>query len=388
MRSSRCIFLLFLLCFGCLEPYTPPISYAGSNALVIDGYVDANGNAFVKLSRTLPIDSYANFPVEAGAAVTIQSSTGENFTLTESKPGEYAAANLPIVNQTTNYKLHIKTSANLEYESDDVQVHSTPVVGRVYFQTSATGESIEVKTDSRDTDPNATGYYGYESIETYEYHSSYFSRYKRIDGVPHLRVRGEFVDTCWRDERIPIVLASTKKLSTNLIFGKVISILPKQSPKISMRYSILVKLRAMSEHEYNYRAQLAKTNNGQNSIFAEIPGAVLGNVHSVTNPDEFVFGYFWGQEVEQHRFFIENSELPFEFQAEPPLGQGCDLETTCPVNAPVEGPSQCIDVVLLSDTKILISSFEFQNFVVYTFTPNECGDCRIKGGTTQRPWYW
>ncbi|MEJ0031027.1 MAG: DUF4249 family protein [Bacteroidota bacterium] len=126
-------------------------------------------------------------------------------------------------------------------------------------------------TDSRDTDPDATGYYAYESLETYEYHSSYFSRFKRIDGTPHLRAKGEFVDTCWRDEQVPIVLTSTKKLSTNYIFGKVIARLPKLSPKLSMRYSILVRLRSISEQEYNYRTQLAKTNSGQGKHLRRSP---------------------------------------------------------------------------------------------------------------------
>jgi hypothetical protein len=356
MRQSRCIFLLFLLCFGCLEPYAPPVSIADADALVVDGYIDATGNAVVKLSRTLPLSSYADFPVEVGATVSLESSTGESFKLNEDKRGLYIASNLQIGSQAINYKLHIKTSKGLEYESDDVQVHSTPEIGRVYFQPSSSGESIEVKTDSRDTDPEATQFYAYESLETYEYHSSYFSRFKRIDGLPLLRAKGEFVDTCWRDEQVPIVLTSTKKLSTNFIFGKVIATLPKLSPKLSMRYSILVRMRAISEQEYNYRIQLAKTNGGQGSIFAEVPGAVFGNIHSTTNPDEFVFGYFRGQEVEEHRFFIDYPDLPFDFQQAQPLGDKCDLETTCPTNQPPSGPNQCIDVELLSETKIIISA--------------------------------
>jgi hypothetical protein len=77
-----------------------------------------------------------------------------------------------------------------------------------------------------------------------------------------------------------------------------------------------------------------------------------------------------------------------DFQGPLPLPFGCDLETTCPVNAPVGGPNQCIDVNLLGETKVIISSFEYQNFVVFTFTPQECGDCRAKGGTTTQPYYW
>jgi hypothetical protein len=387
MRAPRCIFLLFLLCFGCLEPYSPPTQAENANALVIDGYIDATGTASVRLSRTLPLGSYADFPIEKSATVTIESSAGESFKLKEDAAGQYNAAGLP-VNPTTSYALHVHTSDGRDYESGDVQIHPTPEIARLYFGLSATGEAVEVKIDTRDVNPNATGYYAWESVETYEYHTPFFSRFKNIDGVPHLRVKGEYIDTCWREQNIPIVLATTKRLSSNLIYGKAISILPRLSPKISMRYSILARMRSISEQEYNYRTQLGKTNNGQNSIFAEIPGAVSGNVHSSTDTDELVLGYFWAQDVSQRRFFIENSELPIGFQEEAPLEDGCELETTCPTNQPPAGPNQCIDVNLLSNTKTLISAIEFRNSVVYTFTPNKCGDCRVKGGTTTRPWFW
>src|ERR1041384_4915002 len=109
MRTSRCIFLLFLLCFGCLEPYSPPGNFGDAKALVIDGYLDAAGNASINLSRTLPLSSYADFPVEQNAIVTIESSTGENFKLNEGAGGLYTASGLP-VNSTTLYTLHIHTS--------------------------------------------------------------------------------------------------------------------------------------------------------------------------------------------------------------------------------------------------------------------------------------
>src|ERR1044071_7498777 len=68
---------------------------------------------------------------------------------------------------------------------------------------------------------------------------------------------------------------------------------------------------------------------------------------NVSTSSYSVFGYFHGQEVEEHRFFIDRDELPLEFQEPQPLGDKCDLETTCPTNQPPMGPNQCIDVELL-----------------------------------------
>ena len=387
MPVVRIACLSLLLCVACVEPYSPPVDIGELNALVVDGYIDAGGNALVKLSRSLPLYSYADAPGESGATVTIRASDGEVFSLSETGPSSYTTSGLD-VNSKTTYSLNIRTSKGKEYVSDDVTIHPTPTIARVYYGFSATGDDVEIKTDTRDVSPEATGYYMWESVETYEYQSTYFSRFKRIDGLPVLRKKGEFVDTCWREQHLPMVLTTTKNLNDNLIFGKVLVKIPKLSPKISMRYSILVRQRAISEQEFNYRTQLAKTSNQQGSLFAEIPGPVVSNVHSTDNPGEYVLGYFRGQDIKERRFFIDNLELPLEFQAPQPPGDNCDLEASCPVGAPPRGPNTCVDIQLLSDNKIIISSVEFRNEVIYLFTPSECGDCRIKGGTTVRPWFW
>lgn len=372
---------------GCVEPYSPALDPVSLNALVVDGSIDAQGNSTITLSRAVPLTSHANNPKESGADVSITSSTGETFSLSEISTGVYTAGDLP-VNKQSSYVLHIRTAEGAEYESDEVQIHPTPSVGKIYFTVSQTGDDIELRTDSEDLTADATGYYAWECIETYEYRAQYFSRFKRVgDGFPELRHPGEFVDTCWLEQPIPITLESTKRLTQNTISRHKLTTINKFSPKISRRYSILVRQRAISEQEYNYRQRLEKSIDGQGSIFAEIPGAVVSNVHSTADPGEIVLGYFRGQEVKEQRFFLARGAIPEELQVEL-IPEKCDLESTCPVDAPPNGPNTCIDIALLSESKIIITSFEFQNNVVYVFSTNECGDCRAKGGKNVPPPYW
>jgi len=378
--------LILLLCVSCLEPYAPAVDAISVNSLVVDGHLDADGSAIVKLTRALPLTSYADQPLEKAAVVTISSNTGKIFNLIEKEPGIYSAEKLAVDKQSM-YTLHIRTSGGKEYESDVVRIHPTPDIDNVYHTFSASGEDLEIRTDSRDDNPNSTGYYLWESVETYMYHSTYFSRYKRENGLPVLRSKPEYVDTCWREVALPHVTLSTNRLSNNTISGKILTTINKHSPRISMRYSILARQRSISEQEYNYRVQLEKTTNEQGSIFAEIPGPVVSNVHSIDNPDEYVLGYFSGQEIKEKRIFIGHKDLPLTFQAEP-FPEVCDLEGTCPTRALPSGPSQCVDVELLSESKIIISSYEFQNSIIYLFAPVECGDCTKKGGVTRMPDYW
>jgi hypothetical protein len=380
-------FLIFIFFVSCVEPFNPVIESSRLDALVVDAHIDSDGKAFVRLSRSLPLNSYANFPVQEDAVVKIEAANGEVFTLNETQAGVYTASNLN-VDYETNYTLRIRTPEGREYFSDEVRITATPGIDRVYYTFSPTGDDVEVRVDSRDTNPEATGYYLWESIETYEYHSLYFSRFKRVDGRPMLRGKGEFVDTCWREVKMPVVISTTKRLADNIISGQRLTILNKLSPKISMRYSILVRQRAISEQEFTYRTQLSKTTDQQGSIFAEIPGAVVGNIHSTTSNQEVILGYFRGQEIKEQRFFINRSELPEQFQIDLPPPEHCDLEATCPTNQSAQGPNQCIDIDLLSDAKIIITAFEFRNSAVFLFSEQECGDCRINGGTTTMPDFW
>jgi len=388
MRSKPLsVLILFMLCLGCVEPFSPNVSVVQVNAMVVDGYIDAGGDAIVKLTRALPLLSFAEVPKVTGAIVTIESSDGESFNLAENSPATYSATNLD-VNTKSKYTLHVRVPDGNEFISDQVTIHPTPPVGKVYYTFSASGDDIELRTDSEDTNPDGTGYYLWECMETYEYRSTLFSRYKRVNGVPLLRRQHEYVDTCWRETPIPVIVGTTKRLSKNLISGQLLTRINKLDLKISRRYRIAVRQRAISEQEFIYRTQLKKTSDLQGSLFAEIPGPVVSNVRSTTNSTEYVLGYFRGQQVQQKVLYVSRIELPQQFQVEPPIPQQCGLEAACPTNMPVRGPNTCIDINLLSDTKIVITSFEFQNSTVYTFAPIECGDCRVVGGKTEPPPYW
>ncbi len=386
MRGLKFIAVSLFLCNSCLEPYSPDINPDSIDALVVDGHIDASGDGTILLSRAIPLYTFADSPKETGATVTIRSSQGESFNLAEIKPGTYNATGLP-VNHSSIYTLYIKTSKGKEYESNTVRIHPTPDVDEIFFAVSASGNEIEFLTDSKDENPDATGYYAFECIETYEYTAQYFSRFKRVNGVPVLRHKGEFVDTCWHELPVPITLASTKRLSENRISRHKLTSIDKYSRKISRRYSILVRQRSISEEEFNFRTQLEKTNNQQGGLFAEIPGSVVGNIHSMSDPDEVVLGYFRGEEVKEKRYFTGRGSFPDSFQVDLPPEQ-CDLEATCPTNMPVNGPNQCIDVSLLSDSKIIITSNEVRNSTIYIFSSTECGDCTKKGGKNVPPPYW
>jgi hypothetical protein len=384
----RAITIAFILiCAGCLDPYAPPASSGNLNALVVDGFIDANGTASVTLSRSIPLDGKDAPPFEFEAVVTIESSNGDTFSLQEDKDGVYSASAL-VVDKTATYTLHIVTIDENEYQSDPMKIYSTPAIDSVYWTING-AERLEIRADSHNDDPENTGYYLLNAIETYEYHAAVFCHFKLINHVAYERLPEEEVFVCYRDERTPNVLASTKGLRNNRVTGVKVSVIDRKSPKISVpRYSILVRQIAIGEEEYTYQRLLIASTEQQGSLFAQIPGRIPSNMHSIKDPNEYVLGYFRAQEVKELRYFIDTytHPIPGDFYQKV-YELGCQPEATCfysDPSAPTSGG--CVPPEAVSDAAGIVSATPGQPGFV--FVPPGCGDCRSKGGTTTKPSYW
>jgi len=382
----RQLSLLFLaLCVACVEAYVPSVNLNSLTALVVDGYIASNGTASVKLSHSIPTTAKDYFPLERNATVTIQSSSGKIFSLQEGDSAVYAASNLPLSNNET-YTLHIKTSKGDEYRSDEIRILPSPAIDDVFFTVSSSGNEIEVRLDAADTNPDATGFYLWDCIETYEYHAPFYAGWKLVNHQPVERQPDEVLYTCWRDVKKPSVIYSTNALVRNVISQQVVSVIPKGSDKLTVRYSVLIRQRAISEGEYNFRKQLQNTTEQTGSIFSVIPGSVVSNVHSVNNEEEYVLGYFHGKDVVERRFFIDRTELPESFRV-PIDKKNCEIYETCPVGG---GGFNCIPVEQLSDNALITSANTNESGVIlnYNYTISACGDCTYQGGTTTKPSFW
>ena len=376
---------LFFLAFGCVEPFTPKVAQENLNILVVDGFVNATDrSATVQISRSQPISEIALADPETNATVTINSSTGNSYSLLEKELGTYKVKDL-VLDKTAVYTLRIKTLSGREYVSDTISIKSTPPIDSLGFSISSNGEILSVHVNTHD-DERKTRYYGWDYMETYQYYASDSSQYKFVKKVPIPRTAEESIFSCWQNEDpSSISIGTSVRLTDDVINRKSILSIPKGSPKISIRYSVLVKQRALTAQEYTFLDDLRKTTESLGGIFGTTPITVLGNIHSVANKDEPVLGFFSGAEIKEKRFFIEYLDMPPEFRSLRDVG--CNTELSCPIFPdPTAGPPLfCVSLDELPDNTIILRLLD-QNF--YEFTTPECGDCRLQGGTTKRPDFW
>ena len=371
------IVLLTSVVMGCIETYDPPLDNRDVNYLVVDGFLNAsNGTANIVLTRTLPVKSKEFIPAESGASVQIVDSNGEVHPLTEINPGFYSG-NVTNVDAQTRYRLSIRTYNNREYSSDLIEIVESPAIDSISYWL----DNNEVVFGINSHDPTGKArYFRWKFIETYEYRSKYHSSFRFAGDEIELRTPEEFISTCWKSNpSTEILLGSTRHLSESVVSNNALLTIPFGSIKLSIKYRLFVQQQSLTEDAYNYWLNLRKSTENLGSLFDPLPSEVSGNIHSTTEPDEKVIGYFSAGTITEAVRHIGRSGFPQEATRNAGINPNCAMDTIL-----------LADIPNISHSTLLIDElFEMGIIPIgYTTSENICIDCRIHGGTTSRPPFW
>src|SRR5205085_5124378 len=139
--------------------------------------------------------------------------------------------------------------------------------------------------------------------------------------------------------------------------------IPKGSIKLSIKYSILLEQKALTEEAYNYWLNLKKNTESLGGLFDPLPSEITGNIHSLRNPNEAIIGYFSGGSVEKKRIFINANEIP--------------------ASVSLYYPPQCVmDTISVkeianipSSTLLIDALYMGPSIIGYLSAPAQCIDC-------------
>ncbi len=384
--SALCIALLIS---GCKKPFTPQGALGDANKyLVIDGTINSgNDSTFIKLSRTKKFDTVIVVDPEKNAQVTVESDANNTYRLPEVSPGTYSAAPLNLSN-SHKYRLRIKTSDNKEYISDFVAVKNPPPIDSIGFKALNDGVHLYVNTHDNS---NTTRYYRWQYNEDWQFHSWYQSFWI---GAAR-RQADQFRYYCFaKDVSASILIGSSTKLASDVIFQAPIATVPASSEKIETKYSILVKQYALSPDAYSFWENLQKNTDRLGGIFDAQPSENQSNYHCVSNPNELVVGYLSVGSVATKRIFITRSQLLPGYEAKDQYGCQIDTEyyakapfyshppgsTSPDINDPNSGYTS-VDGLFYNPP----APFGLPNAITYSKTV--CADCTVRGAQTPPP-FW
>jgi len=251
MTRSRKLFFpigILVTAMSCLEPYNPPATRENANYLVVDAFLNANGEVSVKLSRTLPLYSSDAAPPETGAEIFLESESGDEYPLPEESPGHYSA--IIATDVLKKYRIHIQTTTGEEILSQYAEVKITPPIDSVYWR--PTGDGLNIYVDTHDPE-NKSQYYKWDFEETSEYTSAFSSELLFIHGEILPRPFDQYIYRCWRTDLFPgIMVGSSVNRNADAIRFQPLTFIERGSRKLRSKYSVQVKQYAITEEAYNY----------------------------------------------------------------------------------------------------------------------------------------
>jgi hypothetical protein len=316
---------------GCKEKYIPVINEVNTNYLVVEGLINTGADSTIyTLSRTYKLDRKAVTAPERGAVVQVESDAGDVYQLPALlKPGRYGRPSLG-ADPTKKYRLRIITNDKHEYLSDFVESRTSPPFDFAY---DFNNEALNFYLTTHDPSGKSI-YYQHSYVETWEYETL---------------LKGGPLSRCWHVVPSPnISLSSTASLSEDRINDKPILSVPGLSPKLDVEYSVLIRQSVLTRQGFEFFEKLRKNTEAVGSLFDAQPSQLVGNIRSTTHPAETVIGFISCGTVTEKRFLIQLPDVPTRW-------------FTVPDASECEGPPP---------------------------TPIICYDCRVQGGTTQRPSYW
>lgn len=371
---------------GCLDPYDPPVSEDEVNILAVDGFLDTSeGVASVSLTRAMSLASSDAPTAETNAQVTLLNNSGDAYALQESEAGQYSVTGVSIDNEA-QYRIHIRTRSGNEYQSDLMGVYPTPPIDSVTWVTD--DENLTIRVNTHDFS-NRTKNFRWTFEETWNYHAAVLSQFKVVEGRYYAREPNEMMFYCWKTQpSTNIVIGSTNRLSENIISQAAVQHIPKGSVKLSMKYSILVIQRGISDEEYTYLEQLKKTTESVGGLFDPQPSQVPGNIRRMDSDSPLAIGFFGVGNTVRQRIFISYTDLPRYFQLITPMA-GCSPPDTVCING--GGPIKICTLSSrdLTEAHILGEAiYSGISLVGITLTTSRCADCRTAGGVLEKPSFW
>jgi len=371
-----------LLIWRCIKPYRPAEVTTDYNYLVIEGNIDPGADStIIKLSRTSKISNTTLTP-ELKAIVAVENEQSTSYPLKETTNGSYVAVGLNL-DSTKKYRLRVKTFNGKTYLSDLVDVKNAPPIDSLGY--TVTGDGVNIYVNAHDA-TNNTRYYRYEYQETWQLQAEFNSLYIANPVTPGLILRtpAQQVFNCWGHAiSTQVLLASTAKLSRDLLYQNQIDAIPFNSEKIGIKYSILVKQYAVTADSYQFWALMQTNTEHLGSIFDAQPSALKSNVHNITNANEVVVGYVSVGKIQSKRIYISKSDLPQNWRVLKAMECVLDTALFCE-------PITCFNTVATTLYPIP-SRYVAIDFVPhprgYSRTLQYCGDCSLRGAT-KPPAFW
>lgn len=376
MRFS--VYIAFCVLLGlvsCIDPYHPEVKGDKEGKFVIEGMItDQPGQQRVYVSKTRSFnDPNRSIPERvSGAEVQISDDERNMFLLTELTAGVYASG--PEVRGVIGRSYQLKVSyQGKEYISEPelLTPSSEPVsIGARFahqFVEEGSNEAFINRVlfylDLDNTTGGTSDFYKYSVDFTYEIKTPHWETPYICGDTSAVEKTPE---VCYvREEPAVFLNILSLKGFTGSKYQEHFLTDVGANRRFMSKFSILIKQYSMTERAFNYWEDIQEQNLRTGSLFDPPPSRILGNIRSVTDPYEPVFGYFMASSEKQIRGFVTPTVLEATFEN----FDGCDCFP--------EKTVKCLGAIPPSEP------FDMP------FPSHYCCDCRTyPNATAEKPSFW
>lgn len=387
MKKILAYILLVLAASGCIYPFDAgivpesgirPVTVSGD---ILIGSVTEIGLGFVYPVGTPEGEMRRKTP---SGSVTVINDRGGSYKGVKSGAGQYRI-DTSAAPEDALYRLEIRLDDGREFRTPWTGVQEAPAIENLKFEVSDGTVRMLADLGGRDS----LQFFRIDFEETWEYHADFVPDLMYLPGLPSAdrenpqkiyrpRQADEDYYYCWNTaSSAEPFTASSEELSENRLVSACFHSLPNTDTKFSVLYSVLVSARGMSERAYRYHYQVRSNSNATGDLFSPTPSELPGNIECVGKPSETVVGYVDAVCLAQARLYVPSnvyretrnpeSELYYPFPDEDGM---YNFESLFARDAPVF----CDDEI---PTKTNVS-----------WAPKRCTDCRLSGGSKNKPEWW
>ena len=368
-----------LLVSACIYPYSLELDKEVSQSLVIEGDILVGDQTVVKLSYVQNLNQsqgYSRITYPSGT-VWVECDNGDSFpadlSLSDLTRGQYVIPGTLEASLENRYRLVVEAEGN-KYASDWLTPNEAPVVNCLSF--SADDYNVKVAI-SMEGGPQASGYAGITFEETWEFHVDYAAMY----GVNPKTWQVEALQNgypnfwCWRRQNnLNFILIDYTQVAGGVVKEYPFYAFSRSDNRNHRRYSIIARVRNLSEEEFRYRKNLNDNSDIGGDLFSPNPGELKGNILCETNPDLPVYGYIAACKVASKREFLDG--IYWKRSVIPDWGLVIPADADEMEYYYYEKNYRPIDMMVVDDRTGV------------AWGPMRCMDCIAAGGTKERPDFW
>jgi hypothetical protein len=298
MKFSKYIVLSLaaLLSFiGCVTEYEAEDIKEMAGVLVVDGTITNDTSVFV-LSKSIATTALADKSMYVdGADVYVERSDGKRF---PSVVGLNGTFKIPTgkLDAEKQYRLFFSLEGE-DYSSAWASPIETPPIDSIFCTYQEQDKDVKINLATHSEDSGAQ-YYRWTYKETWQTRSPLFAEGRRdpayMQNFIYFSVYGENIYNCWgRYHSDRLILASTEKLSSNIIDAQTLITILRTDDRISLLYYIEAEQMRIGEKAYKYFQEMQKNADMTDGLFSPLPSgsAMKGNIVCLSDTGRMIIGY-------------------------------------------------------------------------------------------------